>query len=90
VRAVVQTLLEKGHARTHCGHIVRMVAFGSLPALSAGAKYKVIPLEHVQDFLEAYLHDHWDLLCHAQFKDLAFGFEVLLEKARRGLRDCVS
>jgi len=84
VQAVVQTLLEKGRARTHCGHTVRMVGFGSLPPLSRGVKYTFISLGHVQDFLETYLHDHWDLLCHAQFKDLAFGFEVLLEKARRG------
>jgi hypothetical protein len=90
VQAVVQSLLEKGHARTHCGHTVRMVAFGSLPPQLGSTKYTVISLRHVQDFLEAYLRDHWDLLCHAQFKDLAFGFEVLLEKARRGLHEHLS
>jgi hypothetical protein len=87
VRSVVEALLEKGCARTHCGHNVRLVAFGSLPPISGGGKYTAISLGHVQDFLEAYLREHWDLLCHAQFKDLAFGFEVLLEKARRGHRD---
>jgi hypothetical protein len=37
----------------------------------------------VQKFLEENLREHWKVLCHAQFKDPAFGFEVLLEKARR-------
>ncbi len=86
VPSVVQTLLQKGCARTHCGHSVRLVAFGSLPPLSNSGKYAVISLGHVQDFLEAYLREHWDVLCHAQFKDAAFGFEVLLEKMRRGHR----
>lgn len=84
VPGVVQALLQYGHARTHCGHVVRLIAFGSLPPLSNGGKCVAISLGHVQEFLEAYIREHWGLLCHAQFKDPAFGFEIMLEKARRG------
>ena len=78
-----------GSARTHCGHTVRLVAFASLPGHSGAGRFTFISLGHVQKFLEEYLREHWDVLCHAQFKDPAFGFEVLLEKARRGqTQDC--
>jgi len=62
----------------------KSTAFWSLPAHASTGRFTVISLGHVQKFLEEYLHQHWDVLCHAQFKDPAFGFEVLLEKARRG------
>jgi hypothetical protein len=84
VPGVVQALLQNGRARTHCGHLVRLVAFGSLPPTANGRKYAAISLGHVHEFLEAYIREHWDVLCHAQFKDPAFGFEMMLEKARRG------
>jgi hypothetical protein len=84
VPGVVQALLRHGRTLTHCGHLVRLVAFGSLPPAANGGKYAVISLGHVHEFLEAYVREHWDVLCHAQFKDPAFGFEVLLEKMRRG------
>lgn len=84
IPGVVQALLQRGRARTHCGHVVRLVAFGSLPPAASGNKYAAISLGHVHKFLEGFVREHWDVLCHAQFKDPAFGFEVLLEKARRG------
>jgi hypothetical protein len=78
-----------GSARTHCGHTVRLVAFASLPGHSGAGGFTFISLGQVEKFLEEYLREHWDVLCHAQFKDPAFGFEVLLEKARRGqTQDC--
>ena len=84
VPGVVQSLLQHGHTHTHSGHTVRLIAFGSLPPESSGRKYTVISLGHVREFLDAYICEHWDVLCHAQFKDPAFGFEIMLEKARRG------
>lgn len=84
VPEVVQGLLQHGRAQTHCGHLVRLIAFGSLPPLSTGGKYTALSLGHVHEFLRAYIREHWNLLCHAQFKDPAFGFEMILEKARRG------
>ncbi|HEX9407384.1 MAG TPA: hypothetical protein VF975_08715, partial [Thermoanaerobaculia bacterium] len=41
-------------------------------------------LGHVLDFLQGYVHRHWKVLRHLQFKDPALGFLMTLEKARRG------
>jgi len=76
--------MQHGRAQTHCGHVVRLIAFGSLAPSSHDGKYEVVSLGHVQEFLEAYIRERWDVLCHTQFKDQAFGFEMVLEKARRG------
>ena len=83
IPAVVETLLRHGRARTPCGHVVRLVAFGSLPPAAAGHKYAAISLGHIHEFLQGFVREYWDALCHAQFKDRSFGFEVLLEKVRR-------
>lgn len=83
---VVKSLLQQGKARTHCGHTVRLVAFGSMAAEPAPA-CKVITLDHVRRFLQDYIHEHWDLLRHAQFKEPAFGFLLMLEKARLGQQE---
>lgn len=90
VPAVVEALLQHGRARTHCGHLVRLIAFGSLPPFSNGGKYMAVSLGHVHEFLEAYIHDHWGVLCHAQFKDPAFGFLAIVEKARRASHESSS
>jgi hypothetical protein len=84
VPPVVQALLQQGRAQTPCGHVVRLIAFGSVPPSSNSGKYTVVSLGHVQEFMEAYIREHWDVLSHTQFKDPAFGFEMVLEKARRG------
>jgi hypothetical protein len=83
VAPVIQALLQHGRAQTHCGHIVRLIAFGSLPPLSNPGKYTVVSLGHVHEFMQAYIREHWEVLCHTQFKDPAFGFEMILEKTRR-------
>jgi hypothetical protein len=74
----------------HCdkmGHnslLVRLVAFGSLPAEHEDRKCRVILLGHIRRYLQDYLRQYWNVLCHAQFKDPAFGFLAMLEKANRG------
>lgn len=78
---VIQALLRNGNARTQCGHRVRLVAFGSLPGSPGGPRYKFISLGHVEQFLRDYIREHWEVVRHAQFKDPAFGFLVMLEKA---------
>lgn len=86
---VVENLLHKGEAESHCGHRIRMVAFGSTlsaPNTSEG-KYKTISMRHVVRFLNEYLNQYWDVLNHVQFKDPAFGFLIMLEKALRGSRE---
>lgn len=86
VPSVVEVLLNKGRAKTHCGHTVRLVAFGSVKA-DPSPPCRVITLDHVRRFLQDYIHENWDLLRHAQFKEPAFGFLVMLEKARMGQRE---
>jgi len=79
----VQRLLNRGVADMPNGHRVRLIAFGALLP-EAPPDYHVIRLGHVVEYLEHYLHAHWDVMRHAQFKHPAFGFLATLEKARRG------
>lgn len=87
VPEVVKSLLRDGCAKTHCGHTVRLVAFGSLPAYAENPRCRVITLGHVEGFLRDYMREHWDVLRHAQFKEPAFGFLLMLEKARAGQQE---
>lgn len=84
---VVENLLHKGEAESHCGHRIRMVAFGSTFTEAGEGKYKTISMRHVVRFLNGYLNQYWDVLSHVQFKDPAFGFLLMLEKALRGSRE---
>lgn len=84
---VVENLLDKGDAGSHCGHRIRMVAFGSTLTDAGEGKYKTISMKHVVRFLNDYLNQYWDVLNHIQFKDPAFGFLLMLEKALRGSRE---
>jgi len=85
VDASVHRLLHQGVADMPNGHRVRLVAFGAqLPEAPTGCH--LIALGHVVEYLEHYLHAHWDVMRHAQFKHPAFGFLATLEKARRGHR----
>jgi hypothetical protein len=81
VPAVVDRLLERGHAVTSCSHRVRLVAFGSYPG--EHGNHDTILLGHVIGFLESYIQSHWALLRHAQFKDSTFNLLVTLQKARQ-------
>ena len=82
---VVRMLLQKGHAQTHSGHHVRLVAFGSTVVDSGSPRYAAISLGHITEFLHEYIQQYWHILHNADFKDPAFGFLVMLEKARQGL-----
>jgi hypothetical protein len=48
--------------------------------------YGAVTLGHVTNFLRDYIRKHWSILRSADFKDPAFGFLVLQEKAERGLK----
>ena len=81
---VVAELGRVGHAKTHSGHEIRLVAFGSI----LGEKpvgYTAIPLGHVVAFLQDHLRRHWDLVRHVQTKEPVLGFLLMLEKGLRGL-----
>jgi hypothetical protein len=82
---LAKRILQKGHAMTHAGHSVRLVAFGSTALSSNTAGHPTITLGHVAKFLREYIEKHWDIVRNADFKDPTFGFLVLLEKARHGL-----
>jgi hypothetical protein len=83
--AVVGELLRKGEATSSSGPRVRLMAFGSYRGRSSG-RYKVITLRHVLEFLESTFHENWKAMRHAQFKDPAINFLVVLEKARAGTK----
>jgi hypothetical protein len=82
VRQVVEALLRKGHAKTPCGHRVRLVAFGSTIERNGNQKYAAVSFGHVVGFLQDYIQQHWEALRHTQFKDSTLGFLLTLEKAR--------
>ena len=77
---VVDALLKNGYATNPAGHQVRMVAFGSAPPSGLHPAFKVILLRDVLRFLQRYLLAHWSVLHHADFKDPAFSFLMLLQK----------
>jgi hypothetical protein len=75
---VAHELVARGHARTHGGHQVRMVAFGDAPDAPASAR--TIGMHHIVSYLQHYLRDHWDVLRHSQIKDPVFATLALTEK----------
>lgn len=83
--ALVKRLLQKGQVLTDTGHNIRLMAFGSMAAPDS-MRYGTITLGHVTNFLREYIRQHWSILRSADFKDPAFGFLVLQEKAEQGLK----
>ena len=82
-RAVTE-LLNFGSTTLPGGVTLRMIAFGAFPPGAPVPPCRIISLGHVLDFLQGYVHRHWKVLRHLQFKDPALGFLMTLEKARRG------
>jgi len=78
---VVDALLRAGRTTNPAGHQVRMVAFGSLPPSRPHPTYQVVLLGDILRFMRRYLQTHWSALHHADFKDPAFSFLMMLEKA---------
>ncbi|MHC4220598.1 MAG: hypothetical protein ACYSU7_19340, partial [Planctomycetota bacterium] len=82
--SIVGELLRKGHATASNGPRVRLLAFGSHRGRDAGRHYEVITLRHIVEFLESLMQENWQAMRHAQYKDPAINFMVVLEKARTG------
>jgi hypothetical protein len=78
---VVEALMRDGHTVNPAGHRVRLLAFGSVPPERSHSRYRVVLLRDVVEFLRRFLRAHWDVLHHADFKDPAFSFLMMLEKA---------
>jgi len=81
---LARRVLQKGYAVTDAGHTVRVVAFGSTSSNDA-PHHTTVTLGHAAKFLREYITEYWDIVRNTDFKDPAFGFLVLLEKARHGL-----
>ena len=80
---VVRNLMRNGNSPLKSGHRIRMVAFGSTADSTAVGSYTRISLGDVVRFLKKHISDHWEVLRHADTKDPAFGFLMMLEKALR-------
>lgn len=81
VAALTRQLLRDGRAVTDVGHVVRLVAFGDVPEGTPAAG-TCVPMRHVVEYLQAYLHRHWAVLRHAQIREPAFAVLALIEKWR--------
>ena len=77
---LARTLLARGRVDAPSGHTIRMVAFGSVVDAAETGHWNTVPMHHVVEFLRAYLHDHWEVLKHAQIKDPTIGLLAMLEK----------
>lgn len=75
-----EALLRHGQARTHGGHQVRMVAFGSI---ERPGPHLVVTTGHMIDFLRAHVERHWDALRHAHLSNPTLALLALMEKAAR-------
>ena len=84
VDSVVEQLIRKGKARTHDGHKIRLVAFGSVD--TNDHSYEVITTGHIVQFIENYLFEHWAVLRNTQFKHPALGLFMVLQKARMNMK----
>lgn len=81
--AITRRLLARGRADMDHGHVLRLVAFGSLSG-SPGRGVQTILLGHVARFLTEHVRAQWNALSAAQFTHPALGMLITLEKARRG------
>ena len=77
-------LLRHGTTQLRPGVNMRLIAFGAFPPGAPVPPCRIISLGHVLQFLQSYVHRHWKVLRHLQFKDPALGFLMTIEKARRG------
>ena len=83
VSGMVDSLIQHGHAQTHHGHKIRLVAFGSiLPESNPG--YITIGLVHIIDYVKGYLEENWDVFRVTELKDPALGFLSTMIKSSRG------
>lgn len=80
---VLRKLNKSGEARTVRGHRIRFVAFGSEGSPPRSGRYKVITLNHVVEYLDAYLDQYWEVMRTAQLHDSVLGLLATLKKAKQ-------
>lgn len=76
-----EKLLHTGHAETPEGHHVRIMVFA--PSGEEDRRYELLPLSHVTSFLRGFLHEHWEVMKHLQFRDPVLSMLMTLEKVDR-------
>ncbi len=76
----VTQIIRQGHVRTHHGHRIRLMAFGSKTDAQHG--FASLSTGHITRHIEDYLDEHWDILRNAQFKHPALGMFAVMKKAR--------
>lgn len=81
---VVTELLRHGRARTHAGHSVRLVAFGSVPPGTPDRRCRVVLLGDVVRELQDHILTHWDAMRASDSKDPGFSVLLTLQKAIQG------
>jgi len=79
---VARRLIAKGTVDTPHGHRVRLAAFGGTAPRQRGVDL-TMTLSHIAGFIRDYMREHWEVLHHAQFKDPALAFFMVLEKAEK-------
>jgi hypothetical protein len=58
----VSELVRTGRGVTNAGHLVRLVAFGSMGQDPADESFRVVLLGHLLRDLHDYVREHWDVL----------------------------
>jgi hypothetical protein len=89
--AVARQLVRAGSADTQCGHLVRLVAFGSMGRDDELGRGHVVSLAGVIGFLRRWLHENWGELHGVKFSNSALELLAMLERieplpARKGRR----
>lgn len=80
-----RALLASGAVDTPAGHRVRLLAFGTAPAIEPGP-YLTVLLSDVVAYVDRYINQNWELVRTAGSRDPIFGVMVLLAKARGAKR----
>lgn len=85
--ATARKLLREGSADTHCGHVVRLVAFGAAAADERLPRGHVVPLENVVRYLRRWLRDCWSELHGVKFSNPAVELLALLQRLDPAAKD---
>ena len=78
-RAVAEQLIAHGRVTTPCGHVARLVEFGTSYD-GPTTREHLVPLEHVADFVFRHIANHRDAFRASQTKHPAMAWLAMLEK----------